>query len=136
LQVNEAEHRHKNLWLLKPTGFNRGIGIHVFNSPSDLKNILWSHYRIEAFQTSMPLPHPSRPQQSEGQTEGENNELSLNNTSFIVQKYIEAPVLFRNRKFDLRLWVLIGHDGMYYMFKEGYVRTSSEIYNLEDSQLD
>jgi hypothetical protein len=49
LYVNEAEHRHKNLWLLKPTGFNRGIGIHVFNSTLDLKNILWSHYRIEAF---------------------------------------------------------------------------------------
>lgn len=45
--INQSEHRHKNLWLLKPTGFNRGIGIHVFNSFTDLKQILWSHYRIE-----------------------------------------------------------------------------------------
>lgn len=34
--INEAEHKHKNLWLLKPTGLNRGVGIHVFNSVSDL----------------------------------------------------------------------------------------------------
>jgi len=31
-KINEAEHRQKNLWLLKPTGYNRGVGIHVFNS--------------------------------------------------------------------------------------------------------
>lgn len=46
--INQAEHNHKNLWLLKPTGFNRGVGIHVFNSTSDLVNILWTHYRIDA----------------------------------------------------------------------------------------
>jgi len=56
--------------------------------------------------------------------------------SFIVQKYIEAPVLFRQRKFDLRQWVLISHDGKCYMFKHAYVRTSSEIYNLDESNLD
>lgn len=34
--INKAEHKHKNLWLLKPTGYNRGVGIHVFNSIQDL----------------------------------------------------------------------------------------------------
>ena len=47
LSVGPSEHQGKNLWLLKPTGFNRGIGIHVFNSIEDLKNILWTHYRIQ-----------------------------------------------------------------------------------------
>jgi len=45
--INTAEHDHKNLWLLKPTGFNRGVGIHVFNSVKDLVSILWTHYRIQ-----------------------------------------------------------------------------------------
>ena len=44
--VGPSEHQGKNLWLLKPTGYNRGIGIHVFNSIEDLRNILWTHYRI------------------------------------------------------------------------------------------
>ena len=47
LSVGPSEHQGKNLWLLKPTGFNRGIGIHVFNSLDDLQNILWTHYRIQ-----------------------------------------------------------------------------------------
>lgn len=35
-KINYAEHDHQNMWLLKPTGFNRGIGIHLFKSVSEL----------------------------------------------------------------------------------------------------
>jgi len=61
------EHQHKNLWLLKPTGFNRGIGIHVFNSIADLESILWSHYRIPGFENlQVPLiPPPVEEQKQE-----------------------------------------------------------------------
>ncbi len=30
----------KNLWILKPTGYNRGVGIHVFSSLSELENLI------------------------------------------------------------------------------------------------
>jgi hypothetical protein len=29
-KLTECCHNKQNLWLLKPTGFNRGIGIHIF----------------------------------------------------------------------------------------------------------
>ena len=29
-KLTECCHNKLNLWLLKPTGFNRGIGIHIF----------------------------------------------------------------------------------------------------------
>lgn len=32
--------RGENVWVLKATGFNRGIGIHVFNSLSELHRLL------------------------------------------------------------------------------------------------
>lgn len=44
--INESEHNHKNLWLLKPTGYNRGVGIHIFSSIAELQSILWQHYKI------------------------------------------------------------------------------------------
>ena len=60
----------------------------------------------------------------------------IKNTSFIVQKYIEAPLLFKRRKFDIRIWALISHDMKFYLFKEAYGRTSSEEYDLSGEKLD
>lgn len=50
---------------------------------------------------------------------------------FVVQKYIEKPLLIDDRKFDMRLWVLISHDQKCYLFQEGYIRTSSYKFTLE-----
>ena len=55
---------------------------------------------------------------------------------FIAQKYIEAPLLYQGRKFDLRVWVVVESDpgslaGLrVWAYREGYARTSSEAYSL------
>ena len=85
--VGEAEHQHKNLWLLKPTGYNRGIGIHVFNSVDDLKSILWNHYRINVYALNQGINVENK------ETDPEQKELK--SFQFIVQKYIEKPLLFK-----------------------------------------
>ena len=48
----------------------------------------------------------------------------------IIQKYIENPYLYKNRKFDIRVWVLVTHELKVYMFKEGHIKTSSKVYDL------
>ena len=35
----------QNIWILKPTGFNRGKGIHVVNSIQKLKKLIKEHSR-------------------------------------------------------------------------------------------
>ena len=55
------------------------------------------------------------------------------NMSFIIQKYIEKPLLINKRKFDIRVWVLINQDMEVYFFKEGYLRTSCFEYKLSDN---
>jgi tubulin---tyrosine ligase len=127
--VGEAEHQNKNLWLLKPTGYNRGIGIHVFNSVDDLKSILWNHYRINVYALGQGI-------NVEAKEAADPEQKELKSFQFIVQKYIEKPLLFKLRKFDIRQWALINHDGKCYMFKEAYVRTSSEQYDLSDQKMD
>jgi len=50
---------------------------------------------------------------------------SIRSQTFIIQKYIEKPLLIKQRKFDIRVWVTLTHDMEVYFFKEGYLRTSS-----------
>ena len=56
--------------------------------------------------------------------------------SFIIQKYIERPYLINNRKFDIRVWVLVNQDMEVFFFKEGYLRTSAFGYKLDNCQDD
>lgn len=55
--------------------------------------------------------------------------------TYVIQKYIERPLLIYQRKFDIRVWVLVTHEMKVYFFKEGYLRTSSEIYTLESDSV-
>lgn len=48
----------------------------------------------------------------------------------ILQKYIEKPYLYFNRKCDLRIWVLINHKQDIFVFKEGHFKVSSVNFNL------
>ena len=53
----------------------------------------------------------------------------------IVQEYISNPLLYYGRKFDIRAFVLVSTNGgklRAYWYQEGYVRTSSYQWRLED----
>ena len=53
-------------------------------------------------------------------------------TLCVVQKYIERPLLYKNRKFDIRVWAMINTSNEVYFYKEGYLRTSGMGYDLEE----
>lgn len=74
----------------------------------------------------------------EGHTNQEDEEGKKKNTikahTFVVQKYVEQPFLIHNRKFDIRVWVLVTMDLNCYFFKEGYIRTSCEEFTTGDME--
>ncbi len=41
----------------------------------------------------------------------------IKNSTLLIQKYLEAPLLYQKRKFDIRMWVLITHKMEVYIFK-------------------
>ena len=49
--------------------------------------------------------------------------------SWVVCRYIDRPLLYRQRKFDLRVWVLLMEDGRVYMHRDLVMRLSSVPYN-------
>lgn len=53
---------------------------------------------------------------------------------WIVQSYLQSPLLIHGRKFDIRCYVLLFLcNGVFraYYYPEGYIRTSSKKYNLK-----
>ena len=99
----------KFLWILKATGFNRGNGIHVFKNIEQLELILNKYY-----------------------DQYQNKNMGLKTSSFVIQKYIEQPLLIDGFKFDIRIFVLLDQNMNVYMFKEGYLRKSSEKFDLDN----
>ena len=42
--------------------------------------------------------------------------------NWVVQKYVEKPILYNNRKFDIRVWVLCTNQNDVYIFDTFYTR--------------
>ena len=95
----------RTLWIFKPSGLNRGQGIRVFSKLSVFKEVIKEVMKAKECD------------------------------SVVVQKYIENPLLYNKRKFDVRMWVLVNHEYKCYFCKEGYIRTSSEEFNLDCSDV-
>lgn len=53
---------------------------------------------------------------------------------WVAQKYLERPLLYKDRKFDIRMWMLVTANYEIYYYKKSYVRTSSSTYVLNDTQ--
>ena len=118
-----------NLWLLKPTDYNRGRGINLFNKMSTLE-----HY-LKCFKNGEDQPDQKGGSSSPAKAEASSVSV-VKSHKFVVQKYIEKPMLVNDRKFDVRVWVLIDQDMNLYCFKEGYIRLSSEVFSLDERTIE
>lgn len=54
----------------------------------------------------------------------------LTSGTWVLQKYIEKPLCYKMRKFDIRIWALVTNSFEIYIYKPGYLRTSSSDYSL------
>ena len=151
-----------NLWLMKPTDLNRGRGITLFNnlkrfhqqlqsgpeqlaanittpnnnilntSPNGLTNVNITHIAGNKILTKR---HDTNTTELLGPSYFRLPNF-IRAQKFVLQKYIESPMLINRRKFDIRVWVLLDHEMNLYFFKEGYLRLSSEIFTLDESTIE
>ena len=114
---NDSEYNHlhtyiksegKKIWIVKPGELsNRGNGIQVCRSLKEIDTILM---------------------QEEIQKNGKPR-------TYIIQEYIQKPLLFKKRKFDFRCFMMltsVNGKQKGYWYKEGYIRTSSETFTLKN----
>lgn len=55
-----------------------------------------------------------------------------NGCQVIVQKYIEKPLLYKNRKFDIRVLCMVDDKMQVYVYRKAYCRTSTQEYSLDN----
>ncbi|CDW88442.1 ttl domain containing protein [Stylonychia lemnae] len=116
-----------NMWVLKTTSQNRGRGIHVFKSYKQLKQLI-RQYIFQSNDESSYQNKGSVP----GGTQSNGFHYIPKTLNFVIQKYIERPMLINKRKFDIRVWVLVNQDMDVFFFKEGYLRTTCAEYKLDN----
>ena len=96
----------RNLWIVKPgENTNRGFGIQVSRDLEHIKSLV------------------------------ANTNINGIKRSYIIQKYIEKPLLYKGRKFDIRCFTLmctINGNLQGYWYSEGYLRTSCREFTLKN----
>ena len=109
----------RNIWILKPTGLNRGKGIHVINSIKEVKKMIKLHCIENQNKPGLVSPALKR-KQGNFNTQFD-LPLKMNGVpepkTFVIQKYIERPCLINKRKFDIRVWVLLDHNMDAFFFR-------------------
>lgn len=118
--VEEFKKSPNSQWIMKPVGKCQGRGIFLFTKLSDIsdwKNVPKSYY------------YPKNHDDSE-----KDDKIEM----YVVQKYIHQPYLIGNKKFDLRLYVLVTSYSplTVYIYRSGFARFTSSRYSNSNSNLD
>jgi len=94
-----------NTWIIKPgENTNRGVGISVSRDINEIKGLICGGKSKDG-----------------------------GDATYIIQKYIDYPLLIHKRKFDFRVFSLVTSINKKlkgYFYEDGYIRTSSREYDL------
>ena len=119
INIPETFNSGKNLWIIKPVNLNRGRYITV---EKNLHNMI---KKLEEIQSKKKL--------YDGKKKGGDVKCEY----LIIQKYLEKPLLYQGRKFDIRLWVLFIADknDEVYVFKQGHLKATCTQYDPDSDDL-
>ena len=114
-----------NYWIIKPPDLFQGMGIKVLKDFKEIdthcQNLFNGIEKITAEQ--------------EEYCKKNNIELkpTIHKSDFIVlQKYLDSPLLYNGRKFDIRCYVLVDYCFNVFMCREGHLKACSQKYDLND----
>lgn len=98
-------------WILKPGMSDRGQGIRLFSTESELKTIFEGWEETELVSDNEPLELAMTEEDTHASTLGTSTDAVITSQlrHFVVQQYINPPLLFpsyQNRKFHVRSYVL------------------------------
>ena len=137
VEIPNTHYTKNNIWIIKAINLNRGMCIKVVNSFSQIKDIIQKFkHGVEYGFTGEGAEEKPKEENNQIKVEEEKNACHNFNDriyycdKIIIQKYIEKPLLYKGRKCDIRIWVLLTQSMKAYIFKEGHLKTCSIEFNL------
>ena len=121
---------YRNLWVIKAINLNRGMCIKVVNNFKDMEKILEKFRQGVNYDFTNQVINEEETSEQKEDKKKEEEESTYYCDNVIIQKYIEYPLLYKGRKFDMRIWVLLTHQMKVYIFKEGHLKTCSVQYDI------
>ena len=120
INIPETFNNGKNLWIIKPVNLNRGRSIKVE------KNLDIIIKKVEEIHINKKIHLNEKKKGGDIKCE-----------YLILQKYLEKPLLYQGRKFDIRLWVMIisGKEEDIYIFKQGHLKATCSQYDPDSNDL-
>ena len=159
IYIPKSHYDGKNLWLLKALNLNRGRCIKIIDNVESCEIFIKNFYNgilknfkdsennkeIEAKDNSKKIIYTLPKIRNREYNIGIYHQIDyyklLNNvkeknkqyqsSKLVLQKYIEKPLLYNKRKFDMRIWVLLNHKMEAYIFKEGHLKATSYEYDSQ-----
>ena len=154
--INKNFLSHKNYWMLKPTDLYQGKCIEISNSFNEI-----SKKCKKIFTGVDKRAKPESMNEDNFDNNKNNDNIYKNNNDIsdsyfeqyeydfiqkrkkkisniyisnelIIQKYLDNPLLYRKRKFDIRCFVLVDWNLNIFFCREGHLKASSFMYDINN----
>lgn len=101
-EIDESESSKREWWILKPGMSDRGQGIRLFSTMDELQDI------FDGWEADRPDSDDEDNETQDQETQNEDGDYITTShlRHFVAQPYIHPPLLFDNRKFHIRTYVL------------------------------
>ena len=121
-----------NYWLIKPTDLYQGKFVKIFNKFEEISKYCKNMFRGIRSNSEESIEYSSSNNSSDSDIIEDKKTISKMHCAneIIIQKYLDNPLLYKNRKFDIRCYVLIDSNLNVFFCREGHLKASSESYNL------
>ena len=142
IEIPNTHNSGNNLWIIKAINLNRGRCIKIVNSFEQIEETINKFKEGVKFNFSRENDENKYKDAffkniindveitEEDEKNIENKDKIYYCSRILIQKYIEKPLLYKKRKCDIRIWVLLTQIMKAYVFKEGHLKTCSIEYEL------
>lgn len=128
---------NQNYWIIKPNNLYQGKCITISNDINSIGKMIHNLFICGSLMDKKlkPLPLITGDNTTSPLSKPKKNNTRHIPDSIVIQKYLDRPLLYNKRKFDIRCYVLIDFEFNLFYCREGHLKASSKEYDINNPDL-